>query len=277
MTKVRTTLLMLAIALAMGASPAIAQPVPPTPTAGFCVNKLTGAIRMQLMRPNGFTAPCPTTALSIDLASLQALPVQPPPSGAMVTRPVAESQVAFVAPTAPPEVVDSNGKSVGQLVGFDYQGDGYAAMSVAGQGLAVPVSGEGFTQENSFPGEEGPKTVSSYYTSNDCTGSPWFAVIISPQSLLELVSIGAGSVLGPFNPPSPTIIGDTLFYAPGPFSNPSLQTGITFTNPTLDQILTGQGTCSPGLANFLPSNFVAGTPPAEGSLAGYAAPFSIKR
>jgi hypothetical protein len=235
---------------------------------------------MQLIRPNGFTAPCPSTALSIDLASLQALPVVPPPSGPMVTRQVPESQVSFVAPKAPPEVVDAGGKPVGQLVGFDFTGNGYAAMSVAGQGLALPVSGGGFSQV--VPVGSASVDLVSYYDSDNCTGPPWFSVIITPASELEEVNIGVlwAAGYGPVAAPSAVLIGDNLFYAAGPFSDHSSSSNLVFTDPaiTITQILEGQdaaGPCSDLIVEDSSSG-VGGTP-AEASLASYTAPFSVRQ
>jgi hypothetical protein len=250
-----------------------AQPPVPQPTTGFCVNKVTGAIRMQLAT-TGVPKPCHANELTIDLESLASLQVEQPTPTTRVTRALPAQSVALGAATQPPTIVDANGNTVGVLIGFDFRGNAFAEMSFNGTVLEVPTTSAGFTQTNA--GLSG-QTI-AFFTAANCSSPAMFSVYDSPSGL-QLVNTGYMFQLDELSdgiePQSTAIVGDNIFYAVSPVANPGMAGQMEFTDPAnLSVITSGTGTCNPTSGAFPNTGFLVGTP-ASASLSGFTPPFSI--
>jgi hypothetical protein len=220
-----------------------ATPVPPMPTNGFCINKVTGGARL-ILDKDGVVAPCHRSEITVSLATLEnsdvcvnkatgamrqaldkngvathcrnseiavllnqlaenptpspgasppgspspdASPIATPgasPSGSPNASPTAvASPVPTVQPTVSgvsdsghPAVTDSHGNTIGYVV-FDAEnvnppGDNFftpVIMRISGQEFIVALNASGFTTDENW----NPMEV--YYTSNNCTGTPYLA------------------------------------------------------------------------------------------------------
>jgi hypothetical protein len=252
-----------------------ALPPLPEPTTGFCVNTVTGAIRMQLSAGQGFVRSCRKTELGIDLQTLQVLPPEAPSPAIEVIEQL-PSAMALPTPRAIPpaaatplEVVDSKGQLVGTVVGFDSMGNVYVSMNATGQSLAIPVNGSGFTTTEDLGA---PETV---YVASDCKGTPFFVLNLPflGSPLTELISTGF------YNEFTNTtgVIGSSVFYGNGPASMVTVDSSMTFNAPTsLSQILASEGVC--GFPNVGNGGFalLAGAP-AIATLTSFVPPFTIQQ
>lgn len=206
----------------------------PTPTQGFCVNKISGRIRMQLTI-SGFVKPCRPNELGIDLSTLENLPMEQA-NTELDERPAPDVQEIVTSSTSevPPRVIDNSGTVVGTIIGYDEDnGAVYAAMIAGNQALALPVSLNGFVQ--SFNGIGLP----IYYASNTCASEALLSEITEGviQVVLSNPAVYSNIVAG-YIRPSAQVLGGTVFYGSEvPFDN---HTGVlaelTFPNPTLEQI-----------------------------------------
>jgi hypothetical protein len=248
-----------------------------TPTTGVCLNRVTGAMSLQLANAAGVVKPCPKTALSTTLANLQAQPVMPASSSILVTRTIpaaTEALVSQVTSSQPPTIIDVTGKTLGIFIGFDFTGNVYAEMTFKGTELEVPVTASGFTQTSI---DDGPNIL-TFYSAANC-GSPPLMQVEDSLSGLQVVNNGDDlNAIGgePDNfAPSAAIIGNTIFYGAPPFSNPLLLSSMLFSNPAnLNVITLGEGTCGSTQGQGTPSDVQYGAP-AAANLSGFTPPFSI--
>ncbi len=268
-------LLAMAISL-LGASLAVipAAHAQVTPTNGVCINRQTGALSLQLADAADVVKPCPKTALSTTLASLQTLPVLPTSPTILVSRTLPAAAKALIPQsisTQPPTIIDVTGKTLGIFIGFDELGDAYAEMTFNGTQVEVPVTASGFTQT-------ADGALMTFYTTTNCGSPPLMQIEESASGLqvvydgVDLVGIGGQP---PWAAPSAGIVGNTLFYGAPPFSNPVTESLMNFTNlANLNVISLGEGSCQNqgGVGGI--SGVQYGVP-AAANLSGFTPPFSI--
>jgi hypothetical protein len=275
--KLRKNFLVGIVGLLLTANLCAAQPRPPEPTSGFCVNIVTGAIRTQLSNNSGFVKPCRANELEITFNSIAQLQVPQPSATFHVLRRLAETPVKLASSVAAPTVVDATGKTLGNLIGFDYIGNAFVEMNLNtadGGLLEVPFTTQGFSQTVPF---ESAGNVIAYFTASSCDSPAIFDVAQSPSGI-QLVNDGymdpVPTDTADTQPMSTGIVGQTLFYGYGLTPITSFQSEMGFLNPAnLTQITAKDGTCTGGVLGVLGA--LMGTPQTL-SLSAYTPPFSIQ-
>jgi hypothetical protein len=276
--KLRKDIIIAIAGLLLTANPCAAQPSPPEPTSGFCVNTVTGAIRDQLSNDSGFVRPCRINELGITLSSIAQLPVQPPSATFHVVRQLTETPVRLAAAPPVPTVVDATGKTLGNLIGFDYVGNAFVEMNLNttdGGLLELPFTSVGFSPTQPF--SEDDSNVIAYFTGSNCDSPAIFDVAQSPSGI-QLVNDGymdpVPSDTGNLQPMSTGIVGSTLFYGSDLTPMASFQSQMGFLNPAnLTQITAKDGTFVDGTLGV--AGALIGTPQIL-SLSAYTPPFSVQ-
>jgi hypothetical protein len=282
--KLRKDLIIGIAGLLLTANPCAAQQPPPEPTSGFCVNVVTGAMRVQLSNDAGFVKPCRINELEITLESIAQLPVETP--NAKLFKVVTQLPLTAVkdqASTTPPMVIDATGKPLGNLIGFDYVGNAYVEMNLNtsdGGLLEVPVTSQGFTQavpdNNRFVDYD--YNLTTFFTATDCDSTALFSIYKSASGI-QTAETGFGTLVDSddaFTPQTTAVIGNTLYYGTSPTTLPTITSAMGFLNPSnLTQITSKDGTCFQiQLVNL--GGTLAGTP-ASVNLSAFTPPFSIQQ
>ena len=221
----------------------------PSPSASFCLNKATGAVRDVLINSAGMPQPCHKNEIGTSLAELQVLEGGPVPSPSASPGPTATPGTASCEGC----VVDSTGKEVGPLSeNSDPDQGNLVLVTVNGVAMALPVA-------QGSPGWVGGLQTGAplalFYPTTDCSGQGYIPVSTSigandqPLQVVPLVEVNDGQG-GPY------IFGTTVWYPQPPFSIITANSIQTKTDPSQG------GDCSP----LQSSQAFFGGPPASGSL-----------
>jgi hypothetical protein len=265
-----------------------ATPALPVLTSGFCVNKVTGVMRLALEK-NGVASSCHPNEIGVSLDTLETLgppasPVPnpgpssaPSPAPSAVPSPAPSAQPSIGTTTGPLTVVDANGTALGTLFSPNGIADGFetqnatAVMTVGGELVAPNVTAAGFA--NSTTDDPSATTMTTYYTSSDCSTAPLLAIVladVSPgqtaPSVQPLLAYAGGVYV--YVPPSGP---QTMYYAQAPFSTYVIGSEIT-SSPTGQSTITGTCIAVPSSNN---EELIGG--PLAITTINFTPPFSIKQ
>ena len=249
---------------------AIAPKGTPSPTSSFCVNKVTGVMRLVLAEA-GISQACHKNELPITLATLEAIASggpTPAPSATPTGSPTSSASPSG-SPTATPVtgslpmMVDVNGKIVGPIVGNIAGGSAnLVVLRSAGVSFEVLAAQSGFVDQKNGSGGSGggygPQFV-EYFPTPDCSGPAYLPVghTVDPAIDDEGKDIGVIPLIVspqlPIDQPNlitPTIyVWNQIVYFPGPPYLPGTQamamSGSALTFFAQDPAA-GGGTCSTG-------------------------------
>ena len=159
----------------------------PSPTSSFCVNKVTGVMRLVLAEA-GISQACHKNELPITLATLEAIASGSPTPAPSVTPTGSPTSSASPSgsPTATPVtgslpmMVDVNGKIVGPIVGNIAGGSAnLVVLRSAGVSFEVLAAQSGFVDQKNGSGGSGggygPQFV-EYFPTPDCSGPAYLPV-----------------------------------------------------------------------------------------------------
>ena len=195
-----------------------AQPTPSI-SPNFCFNKITGAMRNQLIK-NGVAQACRKTEF---LASIINIESAPSPSSTATPSP---DPSASPTPSATPSpqaqqcsgcYVDANGTEIGPTLGTNDAFAETVMLKINGVAMGVPISQQGFVNE-------GGGTL--FYQSADCTGQAYVAVgINASQPYNPIIEVDDGLT-------APFTAGSVVWFAQTPLQTFTANSQEGFTDPS---------------------------------------------
>jgi hypothetical protein len=222
----------------------------PSPTASFCVNKVTGVMRLVLAEA-GISQPCHKNELPITFTTLAEIASGSPTPTPSASPTPTESPTSSASPTASPTatpitgsvpiVVDANGKLVGPVVGpypaGSPSGEVYlVAIKVNGTVLELPASQSGFMDGDYGGTPNLYGGITEYYLSTgDCTGQAYISLSVDDLwngGFVETIGV-TPLVEASIHPGvGPQIWDGILYYGAAPFINAAWDSSQSGNNPT---------------------------------------------